>query len=251
MPNPVTQADDFLISQPQLDGLLYAPVELPDATPLKPLQVSVHISNLALRSGGAQFATAHAANPGGANGSPYKFDFDVYLCNSSASATHVVQSVAVRIAALTPYTGQLNVWPGCDSAYPHAMSGGCGGDKVPDELANVEFAPGATQGATMVTTESGTHVGGEPLPAHLAPGQKLFFSVGITLPVAPEAPAAYTFAIGFQTDGASTATFGQPASPVLFAPVAHTFTGTACNTPSMLAQIPPATTPETYHICPA
>ena len=53
------------------------------------------------------------------------------------------------------------------------------------------------------------------------------------------------------TNRAEAATFGPAADPYLAGPIAHSFTGAACNSPAMLAQIPPATTPETYYICPA
>jgi hypothetical protein len=60
---------------------------------------------------------------------------------------------------------------------------------------------------------------------------------------------SYGFGISFQVDH-PPAVGGYTADAFLAAPVAHTFTGAACNTPSMLAQIPAATNPETYYICP-
>lgn len=248
----MTQAKDMVIGKPTLP-LGYPAVQLSDQTPLKPLQVPVQVSNNALRSG--QFPGATPANPGALTGSTRSVAFVASICNGSASATHVVQSVSVNIASLTPYSGQLTVWSGCDTAFsrqnPNVHTGGCGGGTQTDEQMAATFPLGARQGTTVVATQTGftntpNNASNGPLPVSLAPGKTLSFWVVVSV---PNMAGTYAFGISFQVDH-PPAVGGYSADPFLAAPVAHTFTGAACNTPAMLAQIPAATTPETYYICP-
>jgi hypothetical protein len=248
-----TQAKDMLIAKPTAP-MSYPSVQLPDQTPLKPLQVPVQNSNNALKSG--QFSGTTPANPGVLDGSTRRISFVSSICNGSISATHVVQSVSVIIVSLTPYTGQITVWPGCDGAFSrqhpnNAHSGGCGGGVATQEQVQATFPSGAREGTSVVATQVGFSPPPDnpslgPLPVSLAPGQTLSFMVTVSV---PDMVGAYAFGIGFQVDH-PPAVGGYTADPFLAAPVAHTFTGATCNTPSMLAQIPPATTPETYYICP-
>ncbi|MGZ6389412.1 MAG: hypothetical protein ACXWQZ_09150 [Ktedonobacterales bacterium] len=251
--NTLTQAKDMLITKPTL-LLGYPAVQLPDQTPLKPLQVSTQNSNNALRSG--QFPGAAAVNPGVLEGSTRRVSFVASICNGSTSATHVVQSVSVIIVSLTPYTGQVTVWPGCDGAFSrqhpnNAHSGGCGGGVATEEQVQATFLSGAREGTSVVATQVGfspppNNPSLGPLPVTLAPGHALSFSVTVSV---PDMVGTYAFGISYQVDY-PPAVGGYTADPFLAAPVARSFTGAACNTPSMLAQIPAATTPETYYICP-
>lgn len=250
--NTLAQAKDMVLVKPTLP-LGYPAVQLPDQTPLKPLQVPVQNSNNALRSG--QFPGATPANPGALTGSTRSVAFVASICNGSASATHVVQSVSVSIVSLTPYTRQLTVWSRCDTAFsrqnPNVQTGGCGGGMQTDEQMAATFPLGARQGTTVVATQTGftstpNNASIGPLPVSLAPGKTLSFWVVVSV---PDMAGTYAFGIGFQVDH-PPAVGGWTADPFLAAPVAHTFTGAACNTSAMLAQIPPATTPETYYICP-
>ncbi len=252
-PATVNQAGDVLIFKPTAP-LNYPAVRLPDQTPLKPLQVLAQNSNNAFKS--AQYAGTTPVNPGGLTGSTRRFSFVATICNGSASQSYVVKSVSVRIASHTPYAGQLVTWPGCDGAFSRqhpndAHTGGCGGGVATEEQVLATFASGAQAGTTVVATQTGfndtmPNESITPLPFALAAGKELGFSVVVAV---PDMAGTYAFSIGFQIDGASAA-FGPPTDTFLAGPVAHTFTGAACNTPAMLAQIPPATTPETYYICP-
>jgi hypothetical protein len=252
--NAVTQAGDLLLFKPT-EAFNYPAVRLSDATPLKPLQVDTQVSNNALR-GTAQFAGATAVNPGSLTGATRTFSFVTSICNGSALATHVVQSVAVRVDTFTPFSGQLTVWPGCDIAFsqqnPNVHTGGCGGNVVTDEQVQAAFASGAQAGATAVATQVGVsptpnHPSLTPLPFSITPGMGVGFRVYVSV---PDMSGIYALSIGFQVDSAPAA-FGPAADPDLAGAVAHTFTGAACNTSAMLAQIPPATTPATYYIWPA
>jgi hypothetical protein len=252
--NAITQSGDLLIFKPT-DAFNDPAVRLPDQTPLKPLQVDTQVSNNALR-GTAQVAGATAVNPGALTGTTRGFAFIVSICNASASATHVIQSVSVRIDTLTPFSGQLNVWSGCDLAFsrqdPNVGTGGCGGGVSTDEQVKAAFPAGARAGASATAKQVGFSETSNnpplgPLPFHMSPGRVAYLWVGISV---PDMAGTYAFSSGFQVDGAPTA-FGPTADPYLAGPVAHTFSGAACNAPAMLAQIPPSTTPETYSICPA
>ena len=68
--------------------------------------------------------------------------------------------------------------------------------------------------------------------------------------VPPTAAGYYTFAFGLAIDGATPA-FAVVAPATLLAPVAHEWTGDACLAPEMQTQIPPATNPPTFYLCPA
>jgi hypothetical protein len=250
----VTQSGDLLIFKPT-EPLNYPAVRLPDQTPLKPLQVDTQGSNNAL-GGTPQFAGATPVNPGSLTGSARDFSFVTSICNASASATHVVQRVSVRIDSLTPSSGQLIVWPACDTAFsrqhPAVSSGGCGGGVATDEQVKAAFPDGAEEGTIAVAAQVGVSVANPndpslgPLPFRMTPGMVVSFEVDVSI---PNMAGTYALSIGFQVDGAPAA-FGPAADAYLAGPVARSFTGAACNAPAMVAQIPPATTPETYYICP-
>lgn len=249
----VTQAGDVLIAQP-VAPQGYPAVQLPDQTQLKPVQVPVQNSNNVFRSGLSP--DAKPANPGSLNGSTRQVGFEVDVCNGAVSQAHVVQSFSVRIATLTPYSGQISVWPSCDGAFsrlhPTPSSGGCGGGFASDEQLQATFASGTTEGTTVVATQTGFSPTSPdaalgPLPAKLAPGKTMTTLVVVNI---PEVAGTYAIAFGVAVDSAAPV-YTTPATAFLIAPVAHTFTGSACTVPSMAAQIPAATTPETYYICPA
>jgi hypothetical protein len=59
----------------------------------------------------------------------------------------------------------------------------------------------------------------------------------------------YALSFGVSIDGATLTTLVPSDGPFLIAPAAKVWTGTACQTPAMLAQIP-AATQDTYYVCP-
>ncbi len=239
----VTRAGDMLIFKPNND-FGYPSVRLPDQTPLTPLRVPTQNSGSALQP--EQFPGTTPVNPGTLTGSTRNITYVATICNDSASQSHVVQSVSVRIAALTPYTGQVTIWPSCDMAFsrqnPNVHIGGCGGGYPSDEQVQATFPSHAAQGATAVATQTGS----SSTPISIPAGKELVVAVTVSV---PDMAGSYAFSIGFQVDGAP-ATFGPVAGASFAAPVAHTFTGAACNTSTMLAQIPAATNPASYYICP-
>jgi hypothetical protein len=178
------------------------------------------------------------------------------LCNHSTSQTHSVTSVSIRIDLVVPYTGQLSEWPGCTHAYTRSQLPGAVGCGNPlDDYLQASFPAHPTVGSIAMATQVSTSYSGingypppplSPMPVALAPGQGLIIAVD---PVIPGAAATYTFTLGVAVDTAAAA-FVSPAPPVLLAPVAHDFTGNACQTAAMQAQIPTATTQVVFYVCP-
>jgi hypothetical protein len=239
---------DLFISRISL-GLANPDVMLPDGTPLKPLQVQTAISSNAWASG--SFTPPPAmVNPALKE---QLGSFDISICNGSPTQSHVVQGTSIRIDTQTPYSGQLNVWKSCTVAYSRQQpggAGGCGGGYAGEEYLHATFASGATAGAVAAAVQ--TNVGAVPgnhgpLPVTLAHGSTLELSTGLTL---PSAPAMYTFSLGITVDGA-TSIWLPVSGSMLFAPVAHVWSGVACAAPTMQSQIPAATNPPSYYICPA
>src|SRR5262249_47572984 len=174
--------------------------------------------------------------------------------------THVVTSLSVRIDNLIPYIGKLNEWPACSgNAYSRSGSsnGGCGGGDPRNENLKATFPAGAsasnagTASDYRASSVTPSRIFGfepvklGPLPLALAPGDGWVLNVVLTL---PGASGTYTLSLGISLDGG--APVYHPVSAILLAPIAHAWTGPACLVPSMQSQIPPATNPPTFYICP-
>lgn len=243
---PHYQIGDLIITEARL-SLAYPAQQLPDGTPLQPLQLPSQNLN-------AEFPDSPPVNPHlKENASGYQF----LVCNNAPTQAHVIQSVSVRIASFTPYGGQLNAWQFCDGTFvrPHgANAGGCGGYAYFDEYLHATFPADARASVAVAAAQTSTGTApvpgatpAAPLPVTLAPGQSLSFDIGLT---PPTTPGLYAFAFGLSVDDQSPAFFST-AQPVLLAPVAHKWTGPACEAPAMQAQIPQTVTnPPTQYICP-
>lgn len=233
---------DLSIKSDLFGNLAYPMFQVPDGTPLKPLQVNP--SSL------TPFGRQADTNP---DMTPHSGGFQINVCNTSATQSHELQSDSVRLSAFTPYTGKLNVWQRCQSAYDNQIGyagGGCGGGYFADYYLLASFSPSASAGATVTTTEISNAQNPPPnqhtpLPVTLQPHQWVTINVGMT---PPTAPGAYTFAFGLAVDG-SPDNFAFSSPSILLAPVAQSWTGTACQTPAMKAQIP--TSPHAFYLCPA
>lgn len=233
---------DLYVSDAMLTGLSYPSYQVPDNTPLKPLQVSLNSQT--------PFGRQADTNP---NLSPHSGGYQIIICNGSKSQSHTIESVSARLGAFTAYGGQLNAWNVCQEAYDNQSGqagGGCGGAYFADYYLLASFAPDAAVG-TIVTTSVGSSNTGNPPPLHtaplpvvLAPNQAITVEVGMK---PPTAAGSYTFDFGLGVDSATT-TFVSVGPPTLLAPTAHTWSGQACETPAMKAQIP--TSPHADYICP-
>jgi hypothetical protein len=242
----VVGSGDMLYSQPLMGFLAYPNVMLPDGTPLaKPYK----ISSAGPAAYATDFLTSPITNPSLSDtGGGFYFG----ICNTSATKSHTLQAITAKIVAFVAYGGQLNQWNGCDGAtdsHHQLAGGGCGGAMAGCVCFHAPFATSAGAGAEVTTTQTndslnapGDHAG--KLPLALGPGHVVFVFVGMSK---PSAAGQYTLTMGLQVDGKTSY---SPASPsLLLAPVAHKWTGQACQSPAMLAQIT-ATTPETYYLCP-
>lgn len=229
-------------------NLAYPVVKLPDTTPLKPFAIAD--------------TTSFAATPPLTNPTMTEIagGYLLSICNISASASHTVLGVSARLASLTPYAGQLNTWDACDGFYSpatqQAQGEGCGGGPTDaDAYLHATFAPDAAVNASaraQQTDSSGrlgsgsTQVGS--LPLTIAPRHALRLNIGVT---PPRAAGLYTFAFSLTLQQAPAGGDLITSPPTLFAPVAHKWTGAACQQPAMQAQIPSSATTSTSYICPA
>lgn len=238
-----------------ISNLSYPAVALPASTPRAPLQVDTPVSNNVFSGQSQRLAHALRVNPVlGGHGSGLLFS----VCNASGTASHIIQGVSVRIAALTAPSGTLSAWKACDTAYSTQQpqgGGGCGGYGYLDETMGVAFGAGASAGdaanATQVSSgkaDDGPSQAG-PLPVTLAPHQSLSFDVQVAKPATS---GTYTFALGLRADGKAPAWLPALA-PIVYLPASQVlaFTGAACATPAMKSHIPAASNPTSFYICPA
>jgi hypothetical protein len=235
------QIGDMLVAPATL---AIAAVKLPDDTPLTPLVVQDRITP---SMGGSSPANPSATFRGG-----YTFA----VCNRSITQMHTIAGVSMRIDTVTPYAGHLKEWPSCTGAYTRSHLPGAAGCGNPfDDYLQATFSAQPQAGTITAATQlahSYSGINGSPppvlgpLPVTLTPGQGLVISV---IPVIPGASATYSFTLGVAVDSMPTA-FVSSALPVLLAPVEQEYTGDACQTSPMQAQIPPAADPPVFYVCP-
>jgi len=227
----------------------------------------VQIGDLKVRQVG--FANAYPANELPANldqAKPYQLPnnlpnppnppvnpepwYDLTVCNTSNTTSHVIRSLTIRIAAFTAYSGPLNTYMFCDQYYqrPNGVAGGgCGGGLAADEWLRVDFAANATSGAQVTAIQDGSNVGNAPpLPVSLGPGQMLFIAISMT---PPTAPGTYTFAFGLHYDASTSAPISTM-QPTIFDSAAVKWTGSNCTKPALLSQIPTSDTTGKYVCAP-
>ncbi len=229
-------------------------MKLPDGTPLKPLQVQFESS-----TAGVAVPADPATNPymqEYADGFPAGGGYRLQLCNASATQAHTIRSVAVRIDGFTADSNALNQWDESCAGGPYDSStmhteGDCSSSPgLACEYLHVAFPAAAGAGAQVAAAQVAFDNDGcdlsqaGPLPISLPPGAELSIILGMT---APAVAGTYAYAIGIAADSAAPTFISLP--PMLFAPIAHEWTGRACQTPAMQAQIPAASVP-TWYICP-
>lgn len=225
----VGKVGDLAFDAPQtLD--MYPALKLPDGLALTPMKVDGPIKSA------SAWPVANIRQYG------------LNVCNTSRTASHVLRSVSVKLDAFTPYTSQLNVTHVCATVYTRQgmAGGGCGGGMGgADFQLTATFASSAVGTVASTTLDNGASAGSSLVT--IAPGRVIQIWVTIN---PPADAGTYAFRIGFALDGAAT-TYPTSATPaILQAPVAHEWNGDACLSSSMQSQIPPATTPPTYYICP-
>lgn len=252
---PYAQVGDLITSQVSTTFAAYG-VQIPQGTPNQPLKLSSdgQIANL-----------SPTAAPIGVDSYGY---YSFTVCNPTAQAV-AVESVWVRVASFTPYSGALAAWEACNNGFYDAnqqiyVSGGCGygsagdyaGAYAANEYLEVSLPAQAEIGdSAMDQAISSARTGpGDPnpfprLPLPLAPGHVLVIAATVTAPVAP---GTYTFGFGLVYGYALAPDAPQyfaTTSPILYAPVTQEWGGKNCLTPAIQTQIP-VTSQTTEYICP-
>ncbi|HEX9036823.1 MAG TPA: hypothetical protein VF808_07510 [Ktedonobacterales bacterium] len=220
--------------------------------------------------GGLNISTPMRANsypsellPSGAPNAPYKLPnsavatfapnpqvnpslvpgYFVQLCNKT-SASHRLTGVRVTLASFTPRAGTLAIWTNCGNgpydaatkSTPTGCGGGAGG--APFLWATL---PNDVSGASM-------DVSGAIWPVTIGPNQSVAFFINVE---GFTRQGLYALSFTFHIDGGAPS--GPPVtpaeSPFIIAPSAQLWTGIACKTPAMRAQIPPSAQ-DAYYVCP-
>ncbi|HEX6543430.1 MAG TPA: hypothetical protein VF040_16860 [Ktedonobacterales bacterium] len=182
------------------------------------------------------------------------FGYALDICNTSTTASHVINGVSVSIAAFSAYSGQLNSWNPCGAWYQRpggVTGGGCGGGSVEGEGLHATFAADATTGARAAAAQvsTGTEANGghvPPLPLQLGPGQRIRINVGLT---PPTTPGTYTFAFALSYDTVTDAPISAM-PPTLFDSATVTWNGQNCTRAAMVSQIPSDDTQSRYVCAP-
>jgi hypothetical protein len=203
-----------------LTNQAYSAAKLPAGTPLKPFKLGPESDpNRGLPA-------KPYVNPS-LNGGLY-----VTVCNASKSVSHHIDGLTVRVESFVPFTSELNSWQFCDQYYQNGQvaGGGCGGATSDVDL-KVTFAASAGAGTVVpATVDSLTN---NQLPFARQPGQSADMRVAVT---PPTVLGTYRFSFSLTVDGARLP-FAVLTDDLLLGP-ARKWTGQACATPAMQAQIP-------------
>lgn len=182
-------------------------------------------------------------NPSLANG------YAIQVCNQT-SAAHTVTSLGVAIANFTPSSGPVTVWHLCEGGpYDSATkqtTNGCGGSFGQVDWLAATLPSDSTGVSAPAVANSQWHSDGPTPLIALGPNESIAFLVAVN-GLTSQGTYALTFSLGI--DGAAPATLTPSDGPFFIAPAAVVWTGTACETPAMLAQIP-AASQDTYYVCP-
>jgi len=251
---PATVVGGLAVAQQTIFGnLAYPAKKLPDDLPLKPYQVQP--------PNGQPDPAFVPVNPILHKGGGYV----IVICNIS-SVPHTVRRIDARIVAVTPISVTPNAAPSCQGPYARqygAIEGGCGGADFENEYMLAAFSPSAGVGATVTAKQTdsntcqystGCVTNYGSLPVTLRAGQGMTIEVGMGSSSNPTTvfttPGYYTFSFGVGVDGAAPV-FAATSPQTLLVPSVREWTGSACQSSAMQAQIPPATTPPSYYLCPA
>ncbi len=224
------------------------PLPLPDSQPLQPWPLPAALDSDQLNQ---ELGGDPNVNPDLGQGAGILFT----VCNAGAQSLTLTGAQAI-VADFIPVQGALNIWNPCDGAFtrPDGVTGdGCGGAIIPDETMSVSFATGAGINATAqaAQVDANGQNGFGPLPVTLKSGGSIMLDLTVT---PPSAMGTYEFAVSVASSvagGTSALSAYAPLPPQILAQATHKYTGAACATSAMQAQIPTkATNPATYYICP-
>jgi hypothetical protein len=217
---------------------------MPNNAPNAPYQVPLTATEA--QQAGA-FHPNPPVNPTLSNG------YHLQICNET-TASQTLTSLSVTIASFTPSSGPVTVWHICgdgpyDTATKHTTSGCGGATGGVDYLAAT--LPSDSTGASAPAIANGRmSVGSIPigvdLPVSIGPNKSIELLVAVN---GLTSQGTYALSFSISVDGAAPTTLTPSDGPFLIAPSAVVWTGTACQTPAMQAQIPPSSQ-DIYYVCP-
>ncbi len=172
------------------------------------------------------------------------------ICNTTG-ASHTLTSIRATIASFTASSGAVTVWHICAGGPYNAATKqttiGCGGGAGAFDWLEVNLSNNRTgASATAIVNSDATNFAGVNLPASIGPNkyiQVLITVKGLT------SQGTYALTFDVSVDGTAPKTLTPSDGPFLIAPSASIWTGTACQTPAMQAQIP-ASSQDAYYVCP-
>lgn len=162
------------------------------------------------------------------------------ICNKT-SASHSLTNMSVRIASFSAHSGPVTVWHICENGpfdpATKQTTPGCGGGSIGSRLTAslLNDSPGASAPVT-----------GTAWPVTISPNKAIVLAVALN---GLTAQGTYTLSFGISVDGAAPRQVTPSDGAFLMAPSAIVWTGTACQTPAMQAQIP-ASSQDAYYVCP-
>lgn len=232
--------DGLKVSTPHRStGIDYPSELMPNNEPNAPYKVPLTVAEM------STFHPNPPVNPSLDSG------YMLQICNQT-SAVHSLTSLSVTIASFTPSSGPVTVWHLCqDGPYDAATKqpmGGCGGgagDPQYDMLAAT--LPSDHTGASALAIPNTEFQPMSPTPPlTIGPNESILSYVavhGLT------SQGTYALSFGVSIDGIAPAPVAPSDGSFLIAPSAIVWTGTACQTPAMLALIP-AARQDTFYVCP-
>ena len=197
--------------------------------------------------------TADELQVGGFNPNPpvnpdLSTGYALQICNQT-SAPHTVSSLSVTIASFVPSSGPVTVWQLCDNgpydAATKGTTGGCGGGMGPADWLAATL-PNDQAGASAPATSNTQERTGSNLPFAIGPNQSILILVAVN---GLSSQGTYVLSFGISLDGAAPAQLTPSDGSFFIAPSAVVWTGHACQTPAMQAQISPSSQ-DTYYVCP-
>lgn len=171
--------------------------------------------------------------------------YSVLVCNET-NAPHTLTSLTVTISSFTPSSGSVHTWHVCDGGAYNAATKqtttGCGGG-FGATLGLVATLPKDSAGASAAAVAK---AGSTDLPVIIKPREAILMMVAVN---GLTSQGTYALSFGVRVDEATPSSLSPDDGSFLIAPSAVIWTGTACETPAMQAQIP-AASQDTYYVCP-
>ncbi len=189
--------------------------------------------------------------PGAYNIDPASFF--IAVCNLSSDQSVTISQLSLQITSFTPIVGTLDIWQFCnayfDAGAKNLGGGGCGGGYNAFYTGTSTWPTALVKGASVpiqvqpVSYSIGSpNAASGPLPVTLQPHQYMLSDLNIAYTASPGTVSMQLVV----TLANHTTALGPISGPFTFAP-AREWSGTNCETPTMLKQI---TATSGNYICP-